>query len=165
MLVREKRGVSKRSPKTKVQRSRWLEHKRLRRSSWQGSRKPKREDRMQEGVARYFQSCGEAQLAEAQGVTIEFGNTEMITGPLIDIIVPGRATKAISCQVEREWETHAPASSLSSAPSELCGPQGHVPRSLEHKLKTTDVTNPSVLQLKKFWARKGKRLGQGHVTS
>lgn len=35
---------------------------------------------MQEGVAGYFQSCGEAQLAEAQGVTIEFGNMEVITG-------------------------------------------------------------------------------------
>lgn len=35
---------------------------------------------MQEGMTRYFQSCREAQLAEAQGVTIGFGNTEVIIG-------------------------------------------------------------------------------------
>ena len=35
---------------------------------------------MEEGVIRYFQFCREVPLAEARGVTIGFGNVEVIVG-------------------------------------------------------------------------------------
>lgn len=95
----------------------------------QERRKPRRGGCMEKGVIRYFQFCREVLLAEARGVTIGFGNVEVIigldTGGLSDIRVHGRQPKQFHSVSSGEGSPrpHLTASALPLSPPRVPGAQ------------------------------------------